>query len=51
MGTPGGQKPKFWSKMIPNIDIMSKSSQFGHLDTHKKHKIAFRLNLDTLYSI
>ena len=21
MGAPGGQKPKFWQKMTPNIDI------------------------------
>ena len=27
-----GQKPKFWPKMTPNIDIMQKSSHFGPLD-------------------
>ena len=35
MGTPGGQKSKFWQKKTPNIDNMIKSSQFGPLDNTK----------------
>ena len=52
MGTQGGQKSKFLLKMTLDIDIMPKSLQFGSLDvTHKNYKIAFRLNLDAIYSI
>jgi len=34
-GTPGGQIPKFWPKMIPNIGIMSITSLFGLFDSTK----------------
>jgi hypothetical protein len=51
MGTPGGKNPKFWPKMIPNIDIMQKSSQLGHYITHINQKNTFGLNFDAIYSI
>jgi hypothetical protein len=35
MVTPGGQIPKFWPKMTPNIGIMQITSQFGPFDNAK----------------
>ena len=32
---PGGQIPKFWPKIIPNIGIMSITSLFGLFDSTK----------------
>jgi hypothetical protein len=35
MVTPGGQIPKFWPKMTPNIGIMQITCQFGPFDNAK----------------
>jgi hypothetical protein len=35
MVTPGGQIPKFWQKMTPNIGIMQITAQFGPSDNAK----------------
>ena len=35
MVTPGGQIPKFWPKITPNIGIIQITSQFGPFDNAK----------------